>query len=105
MLQRKYSRKLLSEILDIMAKGHGTVLIQTLKIINTKDVIYIAAKLYDKIPSSTLTKSWSSCMGSVSRCSTICQAKQEASKEDNPKARDSNLHTPEPDRNQSILKD
>lgn len=33
-------------------------LIQTLKTINIKDVIYIAAKSYDEIPSSTVTKSW-----------------------------------------------
>uniref|UniRef100_A0A1B6L7P5 DDE-1 domain-containing protein n=1 Tax=Graphocephala atropunctata TaxID=36148 RepID=A0A1B6L7P5_9HEMI len=56
-LKRRYRRKLLSDLLadmDLENKG----LIDALKSVNIKNVIYMVAKSFDEIPSSTLTKSW-----------------------------------------------
>jgi hypothetical protein len=96
--KRKYRRKLLSEILDKMDGNDNAGLIQTLKTINIKDVIYIAAKSYDEIPSSTFTKSWRKLWPDVE---TLVEKRQE----DNPNTIGLNIHATEPDDNHSILKD
>lgn len=94
--KRKYRRKLLSEILDKMDGDENAGLIQTLKTINIKDVIYIAAKSFDEIPPSTFTKSWRKLWPDIEKL---------VNPEDNSNARDSNIHPTEADDNQSILKD
>lgn len=96
--KRRYRRKLLSEILGKLDNEGSTGLIPALKTINMKDVIYMVAKAYDEMPSSTFTKSWRKAWPN-------CFLLIEKNKEDNPKADESNLQGFEPDDNESLLKD
>lgn len=54
--KRRYRRKFLSEVLGKL--DSGIELISAVKLLNIKDVIYMAAQAYDEIPSSTFIKSW-----------------------------------------------
>ena len=56
--KRKYRRKLLSEVLFKLESDENTDLIKALQAINLKDVVYMSAKAYDEILSSTIVKSW-----------------------------------------------
>lgn len=56
-LKRRYRKKLLLEILSRM-ETQKMGLIDALKTINIKDVIYMVAQSFDEIPTSTLVKSW-----------------------------------------------
>ncbi|XP_046663035.1 jerky protein homolog-like [Homalodisca vitripennis] len=57
-VKRKYRRKLLSEVLFKLENDEQTDLIQVLKTINVKDVIFMVAKAYDEVTALTITKSW-----------------------------------------------
>ena len=96
--KRRYCRKLLSEILGNMDNKGSTGLILALKTINMKDVIYMEAKAYDEMPSSTFTKSWRKAWPN----SFLLIEKY---KEDNPKPDETNIQDFEPDDNASLLKD
>lgn len=96
--KRKYRRKLLSEILGKLDSEGDTGLIQALKTINLKDVIYMAAEAYDEIPSSTLTKSWRKVWPGVEEI--VDKAQQE-----NPKANETTIQVLESDDNLSMLRD
>lgn len=96
--KRKYRRKLLSEILGKLDSEGDTNLIQALKSINFKDVIYMAAEAYDEIPSSTFTKSWKKVWPDV-------EVIVEKAQQGNPKADETSIQVSEPYDNQSLLSD
>lgn len=55
--KRSYRKKLVLDILrKIEFEGNG--LVDALKSVNIKDVIYVVAKYFEAIPSSTFVKSW-----------------------------------------------
>lgn len=56
--KRKCCRKLLSEFLVKLEQDEN---IEALKSVNMKNVIYMLAKAYDEIPSSTVIKFWKKC--------------------------------------------
>lgn len=91
--KRRYRRKLLSEILGQLDSEGDTGLIQALKSINLKHVIYMAAEAFDDIPPSTFTKSWRKVWPDVEQ---IVDAVQQG----NP-----NTQALEPDDNLSMLSD
>ncbi|XP_017796122.1 PREDICTED: tigger transposable element-derived protein 2-like [Habropoda laboriosa] len=55
-LKRRYRKKLLTEILEIHNQETG--LMEALKKINIKDVIYMLASAFEEMPLSTFVKSW-----------------------------------------------
>lgn len=55
--KRRYRRKFLSEILQ-RSENEDTPLLEIVKKINIKDVIYMSATAYEEIPASTFVKSW-----------------------------------------------
>ncbi|XP_054737977.1 jerky protein homolog-like [Anastrepha obliqua] len=56
-LKRRYRRKLVSEILQ-RSESEDKGLLQVIKKINIKDVIYILATAFQEMPSSAFVKSW-----------------------------------------------
>ena len=55
-MKRRYKKSLLRSLL--MADNDGKSMIEFVKKINIKDVIYLVADAWDDIPSLTITKSW-----------------------------------------------
>ncbi|XP_054725597.1 tigger transposable element-derived protein 2-like [Anastrepha obliqua] len=56
-LKRRYRRKLVSEILQ-HSESEDKGLLEVIKKINIKDVIYMLATAFQEMPSSTFVKSW-----------------------------------------------
>ncbi|XP_053949417.1 jerky protein homolog-like [Anastrepha ludens] len=56
-LKRRYRRKLVSEILQ-HSENEGKGILEVIKKINIKDVIYMLATAFQEMPSSTFVKSW-----------------------------------------------
>jgi hypothetical protein len=58
-LKRKHRRKFVGVLLEKMKKTEsGNGLVQAIKIINIKEVIYMIAEAWDEILPTTLSKSW-----------------------------------------------
>ncbi|KAG8273482.1 hypothetical protein J6590_019190 [Homalodisca vitripennis] len=96
--KNKNLKKCLSEILCKMNSESSTRLIQTLMIINIKEVICMLAKSYNEIPSSTFAKSWKKVWLEI-------EDNIEMSKGGNQRAEEPIFHVSESDNNQSMLND
>lgn len=78
-LKRRYRRKLLSEILQC-AESEDLNLIDIIKKINLKDVIYMLASAFQEIPASTFVKSWRKLWPNIEE---LVECYQQSHEEDN----------------------
>jgi hypothetical protein len=77
-LKRRYRQKFVGVLLEKMEKTEsGSGLVQAIKTINIKEVIYLIKEAWDEILPTTLSKSWKKSLAKYAarrrlRCRKIC---------------------------------